>query len=479
MLPKRTNRGPTSAKTRMTACVTALGTALATVSLLGVGAPAVGAPAVGAPAVGAPAGATALPSPSPSPDTVGPGAEESPGADESPDATRSPTATANPGTVDNAPRSTVGGRLLAGRGVIVPADLKPLPKTEASAFLIADADTGAVLAAKDPHGHYRPASTLKTLTAVTLIPKLDKNRKVKPSDQACNVDGSAVGIVPEPIYKVDDLLRALLMVSANDAAVALAEANGGMRKTLADMNGVARRLQAYDTVAKTPNGLDKPGQRTSAYDLALIARAGLAMPRFREYIKTKVAKFPAPKLPKHYDREYREQSDGHNRGHSPKASKSPPSYYEMGNHNRLLWKYSGMIGVKNGWTSKALGSFVGAATRNGHTIIVVIMHHPGGFWDEVAKLLDWGFANRGKAAPIGRLVGPAAPSPSPSPSPSPGALPVRPGRPAASPAAAAGGAGGESSPLPAIVAVLAGGVLLIGGGATVYGIRRRRRESRT
>ncbi len=125
-----------------------------------------------------------------------------------------------------------------------------------------------MLAAKDPHGRYRPASTLKTLTALTLIPKLDKNRKIKPSDRASNVEGSAVGIVPEPIYKIDDLLRALLMVSANDAAEALAEANGGMAKTLADMNKEARILQAYDTVAKTPHGLDKPGQRSSAYDLA-------------------------------------------------------------------------------------------------------------------------------------------------------------------------------------------------------------------
>ncbi|WP_235557946.1 D-alanyl-D-alanine carboxypeptidase family protein [Sphaerimonospora mesophila] len=448
MLPTRTNRGTTSVKTR----VTALGTMVAAVALLGVGTPPVGATAV----------------PSPTPDVADSGA---------------PDGTAPPGDAEDAkaagaPRSTVGGKLLAGRGLIVPAGLKPPPKTEASAFLIADADTGAVLAAKDPHGRYRPASTLKTLTALTLIPKLDKNRKIKPSDRASNVEGSAVGIVPEPIYKIDDLLRALLMVSANDAAEALAEANGGMAKTLADMNKEARILQAYDTVAKTPHGLDKPGQRSSAYDLALIARAGLKMPRFREYISTKVAKFPAPK---DYDKKKNKRDGrGRERRHTadPDASRSPrPTYYEMGNHNRLLWKYPGMIGVKNGWTSKALGSFVGAATRNGHTIIVVVMHHPGGFWDEVAKLLDWGFANRGKAAPIGRLVGPVVPSPTPAPN----TLPVRPpGRTPASPVAAAGGAGGDGGgPLPVVAAVLAGGVLLIGGGAAVYGIRRRRRANRT
>ncbi|MFI7038882.1 D-alanyl-D-alanine carboxypeptidase family protein [Microbispora rosea] len=355
---------------------------------------------------------------------------------------------------------TVGGDLLAGHGIVRPAGINPPPKTEASAYVVADAETGAVLAAKDPHGHYLPASTLKTLTAVTLIPRLDKNRKIKPSEEACNVEGSAVGIVPEPIYKVDDLMRALLMVSGNDAAIALAEANGGVKKTLADMNKEARKLQAYDTVAKTPNGLDAPGQRSSAYDLALIARAGLAIPDFREYISTKVAKFPAPK-------EDPKKKKKKKRGDDSEASESPaPAYYEMANHNRLLGRYKGMLGVKNGWTSKALGSFVGAARRDGHTILVVIMHHPGGFWDEVAKLLDWGFAARSKAAPVGRLVGPA-PDPKPSssplavrPSPTPGAAKARGEDPAST---------GATTPL-----LIGGGVLvLLALGA--YGLRRRRR----
>ncbi|GGO29420.1 hypothetical protein GCM10010116_58970 [Microbispora rosea subsp. aerata] len=382
------------------------------------------------------------------------------------------TAATGNGTGDG----TIGGERLAGRGLITPAGVKPPPKTEASAYVVADADTGAVLAAKDPHGHYRPASTLKTLTAVTLIPKLDKKRKVKPSHEACNVEGSAVGIVPEPIYTVDDLMRALLMVSANDAAVALAEANGGLKKTLADMNKEARRLQAYDTVAKTPNGLDAPGQRSSAYDLALIARAGLAIPDFRKYIATKVAKFPAPKDYLKKDKKKKRRGDA-------EASESPPpAYYEMANHNRLLGRYKGMLGVKNGWTSKALGSFVGAAKRDGHTIIVVIMHHPGGFWEEVAKLLDWGFAARGKATPVGHLVSPvpdAKPSSSPlavRPSPTPDA-----GTTTGADAVDAAGAARARGEEPASKGPGLTTPLLIGGGALAvlalgaYGLRRRRK----
>lgn len=298
-------------------------------------------------------------------------------------------------TVPAHAQTPVGGELLGGKGLIKPSGVKAPPKTKAHSFVIADATTGEVLAAKDPHGRYLPASTQKMLTALTLIPKLDANLKVKPSRNAVNQEGTAVGLSTKPIYKVDDLFRALMMSSGNDAAMALAEANGGLARTMADMNAEAKRLQANDTVAKTPSGLDKPGQSSSAYDLALIARAGLANPAFARYVSTKSSKFPAPK-----------------------------SYYEIANHNKLLWRYKGMIGVKNGYTSKALGSFVGAATRGGHTIIVAIMKHEGYFWDEVESLLDWGFSATGKVTPVGNLVDPlptvaeqvaATPAPSSAP----------------------------------------------------------------
>jgi D-alanyl-D-alanine carboxypeptidase (penicillin-binding protein 5/6) len=336
-----------------------------------------------------------------------------------------------------APGSTIGGDLLAGHGLIAPAGVKAPPKTQASAYVVADADTGQVLAAKDPHGYYRPASTLKTLTAVTLIGKLDKRTKVKPSRAACNEEGSAVGLKPMRIYTVDDLFRALLMVSGNDAAVALAEANGGVAATLRDMNAEAHRLQADDTVAKTPNGLDKPGQRSSAYDLALIARAGLAKADFRRYIATKVADFPAPKN----------------------------TTYQIQNHNKLLWRYKGMIGVKNGWTSKALGSFVGAAKRNGHTIIVVVMHHDGSFWNEVSDLLDWGFAVRATAQPVGRLVNPLPEATRPV---------GNPGAAAVAPARKVSGETPESGDRNVLPLLIGGGVLVAASGLG-YGLRRRMR----
>ncbi|GGK56256.1 D-alanyl-D-alanine carboxypeptidase [Planomonospora parontospora subsp. parontospora] len=347
------------------------------------------------------------------------------------------------GAWDPSGREPVGGVRLGERGIVFPTGMKAPPKTSAKSYVIADADTGEVLAAKNAHGRYLPASTLKALTALALIPKLDKAKKVRPSRNAVNVEGSAVGLVPKPLYTVEDLFKALLLVSGNDAAVALAEANGGLDRTLADMNAEARRLQAFDTVAKTPNGLDKPGQSSSAYDLALIARAGLANPDFRRYVSLKTDKFPAPK-----------------------------GYYEIGNHNKLLWRYKGMIGVKNGWTSKALASFVGAAKRNGHTVIVTIMRHDGYMWEDIADLLDWGFAARGRAVPVGRLVEPV---PEPAPLPTAQAQAANP--PAQGPAAAQEPAGaarpaedsGSALPYAAAAAVLA----LLGGAAwLVYGRRR-------
>ncbi|MFD0655710.1 D-alanyl-D-alanine carboxypeptidase family protein [Thermocatellispora tengchongensis] len=345
----------------------------------------------------------------------------------------------------------IGGELLGGRGLVVPAGVKAPPKTAAKSYVIADAVTGEVLAAKDPHGRYLPASTLKILTAVTLIPKLDKNAKIRPSRNACNQEGSAVGLSVKGTYSVADLFRALMMSSGNDAAMALAEANGSLRQTMADMNAEARRLQALDTVAKTPSGLDRPGQSSSAYDLALIARAGLANPDFRRYVSTKTAKFPAPK------------------GH-----------YEISNHNKLLYRYKGMIGVKNGWTSKAMGSFVGAAKRGDRTIIVSIMRHDGYFWDEVGKLLDWGFAFQGRGVSVGRLVDPLPAADPQATSPVGGAqssapvapAPSAPAVPSHSPVSAAdrrGGVGGLIAPV-VIAAGLVAGLLWV-----IIGVRRRAR----
>src|SRR3954452_17574963 len=172
----------------------------------------------------------------------------------------------------------IGGPLLGTHGVVMQrlAGAPALPRgLTASSWLVADADTGEVLAARAPHVRHRPASTLKVLTAVTLLPRLAPDQLVRTSYDDAAVDGSKVGLVPGMRYSVDTLFASMLVVSANDAAGALAEAAGGMRRTVSLMNAEARRLQAFDTHARTPSGLDADGEMTSAYDLALIAREGL------------------------------------------------------------------------------------------------------------------------------------------------------------------------------------------------------------
>src|SRR3954471_10353052 len=159
-----------------------------------------------------------------------------------------------------APRSEpIGGPLLGARGVVLEGlpGAPALPRgLTASSWLVADADTGEVLAARAPHVQHLPASTLKVLTAVTLLPRLDPSTLVRATYDDAAVDGSKVGLVPGMRYSVETLFASMLVVSANDAAGALAEAAGGTRATVAAMNATAHHLQAYDTHARTPSGLD-------------------------------------------------------------------------------------------------------------------------------------------------------------------------------------------------------------------------------
>src|SRR3954467_1352319 len=175
--------------------------------------------------------------------------------------------------------STAGGEQLDTRGVVVAGAAPPLPDgVGAAGWLVADAGTGEVLAARDPHGRYYPASTLKALLLLTLAPRLDPNTVVTGTTEDENIEGSRVGIVNGGQYPVGLLYRALILQSGNDAANALARAAGGVAPTVAAMQQTADRLGAFDTVVGTPSGLDVAGQSSSPYDLALIFRPLVAAP---------------------------------------------------------------------------------------------------------------------------------------------------------------------------------------------------------
>jgi D-alanyl-D-alanine carboxypeptidase (penicillin-binding protein 5/6) len=262
---------------------------------------------------------------------------------------------------------------------------RPLPKVKASAYVVADAGTGQVLAAKDPHGLYRPASTLKVLTAIALMPVLNPDATVVASRRAANQIPSKVGLVQGNNYTVSALFKALLMISANDAAVALAQATGSYAKGMALINAEAHRLQAYDTVAVRPNGLDAPGQHVSAYDEALFARQALTVPAFMRDEALRSFHF---------------QLRPHGRRHHPR-------WETLWTQNSMLYTFRGDLGGKIGWTTPAGATFIGWVRRGHTTLVVSILHSkPGAELTYAARLLNWGFAMDGKARPAGHLVRP-------------------------------------------------------------------------
>lgn len=285
-------------------------------------------------------------------------------------------------TVSASGDEVIGGGRLGESGVIFD-DTKgdgvaAPPDTSASSFIIADLDTGEILAAKNPHKKLPPASTLKTLTALTLLPRLDMNKIYVGTKKEPATIGNKVGIYPGRKYKIKDIWYGFMLDSGNDAGVALANASGGIKKTAALMQAKAKSIQAFDTTPKSPHGLDTPGQLSSAYDLALIARAAMDRSDFRKIVKTKRYTFPKSG-PKNVNRKIK-------------------------NLNKLLFTYPGTIGVKTGWTTRGQNTYIGVVKRDGHTIIITFMHLKYGR-DALAKeLFDWGFKAIGEVEPVGKLV---------------------------------------------------------------------------
>ncbi|MGK4581212.1 D-alanyl-D-alanine carboxypeptidase family protein [Kitasatospora sp. HPMI-4] len=286
--------------------------------------------------------------------------------------------------------SKIGGARLALTGVQV-SPLAGAPALPADltgrSWLVADAGSGEVLAAQNAHVRLPPASTLKMLFADTVLPRFPRStvHKVSHGELASLGAGSSlVGVKEDLEYRVEDLWRGVFLSSGNDAVHVLAHMNGGLDRTVAQMQARADAMGAHDTHVVSPDGYDADGQLSSAYDLTLFARAGLRNTDFRSYCSTKQATFPGA-----YDKTTGQRAS-----------------YGIANTDRLLGRYAGLIGVKNGYTTNAGATFVGAAERNGRTLLVAVMH-PESYmkvYDETAALLDWGFAASGKVAPVGRLV---------------------------------------------------------------------------
>jgi D-alanyl-D-alanine carboxypeptidase (penicillin-binding protein 5/6) len=278
------------------------------------------------------------------------------------------------------PESPVGGDRMGECGLVLPPNAQALPDDiTAQGWLLADMDTGSVLAAYDPHGRQRPASVIKVLLAMVVAKELPLDATVVATQEDLDQECTCVKLRLGGEYNVQQLLQALVMMSGNDVAHALARRLGGVPSAVRKMNAMAAELGALDTRAITPSGLDAPGTSTSAYDVAVIFRAAMKYPDFAKAISTERIDFPA----------------ANGNGTVPVV-----------NDNKLLGSYEGALGGKTGFTDDAQHTYVGAAEREGRRMMVVLLRgqtEPVRITDQAARLLDYGFALKGTAN-VGKLV---------------------------------------------------------------------------
>lgn len=288
------------------------------------------------------------------------------------------------------PAQPVGGPRMAECGPVAPVGAPAPPETTAASWVVQDLDSGAVVAAKNPHARERPASLIKTLLALVVVRQLRPDQVITASAEDTTQECTCVGLVAGGHYTVDQLLHGLLMHSGNDAAHALATALGGVPDAVRKMNDLAASLGANDTRTATPSGLDGPGMSSSAYDLSLIFHTAMREQQFATDVATRDFQFP--------------------------AQLGQPAYSII-NDNRLLGQYPGFLGGKTGFTDDARHTYVGAAERDGKRLAVVMMRaeqRPTLVVNQAAKLLDYSFGlERTGAEPVGRIESPAPATPSP------------------------------------------------------------------
>lgn len=246
----------------------------------------------------------------------------------------------------------------------------PIPDGPAQTWIVADLDSGQVLAGRDQNVPHPPASTIKVLLALVALDELDLNSTVVADLTDTAAECNCAGVKPGRSYTARQLLDGLLLVSGNDAANTLAHMLGGQDAAVGKMNAKAASLGAGNTHATTPSGLDGADGSgwTTAHDLAVIFRAAMANPTFARITAEPSAMFPG------------------DTGDQP-----------ILNQDELLVRYPGAIGGKTGFTNAARKTFVGAAARGGRRLVIAMMYGlvtAGGptYWDQAGNLFDWGFA---------------------------------------------------------------------------------------
>lgn len=244
------------------------------------------------------------------------------------------------------------------------------PVVHARAGILVDIDRASILWQQDAHAELPGASTTKILTAVVALENFAPDERVTVTSSALQQawDETRMGLSAGQTLTVQELLEGALLVSGNDAAMALAVDTVGLPRFVAAMNAQVTALGLHDSHFTGPVGLPGPAQYTSAYDLAAMSTAAIdRLPLFADIVALRAARLPA--------------TAGH------------PAY-SLRSINRLLAIYPPAVGIKPGWTADAGYCEVGMAVREGHRLISVLLGAPYSF-SQSRRLLDWGFVREG------------------------------------------------------------------------------------
>ncbi len=245
-------------------------------------------------------------------------------------------------------------------------DTTSSPSLSAQSAVLIEAESGKVVWEKDAHLCLPMASTTKIMTALVALELASPDTVICVDGRAVGTEGSSVYLCEGENLTLEQLLYALMLESANDAAVAIAIGVSGSEEAFVDaMNAKATSLGLSDTHFANPHGLDAEAHYTTAYELGRIAQAALKNPLFKTIVSTRKTTIP------------HQNTDG---------------VRLLVNHNKMLRQYEGCIGVKTGYTQKSGRCLVSAAERDGVTVIAVTINSPDD-WKDHTKLLNYGFAN--------------------------------------------------------------------------------------
>lgn len=272
--------------------------------------------------------------------------------------------------------SVSGSVILTGNGLTSTVSALSEDSISAPSAVLMDASTGQVLFEKNPHEIRACASITKVMTLLLVMEALEEGKialseTVTASAHAASMGGSDIWLEPGETMTVDEMIRATIIASANDAAVALAEYVSGTEEDfVARMNERAGELGMNETVFKNCNGLDEEGHLTSAYDVALMSRELIRHRKILDYSGIWMDELRGGKT-------------------------------QLVNTNKLLKSYPGITGLKTGTTSQAGSCISATAERDGLSLIAVILGSSSGKerFTDAAALLDYGFAGYAMAEP--------------------------------------------------------------------------------